>query len=110
MANTVQSVNVTRQGWRIRGLRQGRYTQKISRMFNPSHQEEALRQDVLPALGLSVTGVAIQLGVTRTAFSRVVNGLAAAPLEMTRCIEAWLGPVRGGRAKMWPGMQMALDL
>jgi addiction module HigA family antidote len=82
----------------------------MSRMFNPPHPGETLREDVLPALGLSVTEAAIQLGVTRTAFSRVVNGRAAVSPEMARRIEAWLGPERGGSAEIWLGMQMSHDL
>ena len=82
----------------------------MSRMFNPPHPDEMLREDVLPALGLSVTEAAAQLGVTRTAFSRVVNGRAAVSPEMARRIEAWLGPERGGKAEIWLGMQMAHDL
>lgn len=31
-------------------------------MFNPPHPGETLREDVLPALGLSVTGAARQQG------------------------------------------------
>ncbi|WP_428839024.1 helix-turn-helix transcriptional regulator [Methylovulum psychrotolerans] len=33
-----------------------------------------MREDVLPALGLTITEAAKQLGVTRTALSRVLNG------------------------------------
>lgn len=51
-----------------------------------------------------------QLGVTRTALSRVLNGHAAISPEMARRIEAWLGPERGGRAEIWLGMQMDYDL
>lgn len=45
-------------------------------MYNPPHPGETLREDVLPALGLSVTDAADQLGVTRAALSRVLNGRA----------------------------------
>ena len=79
-------------------------------MFKPPHPGETLREDVLHALGLSVTQAAIQLGVTRTAFSRVVNRRAAVSPEMARRIEAWLGPVCGGRAEIWLVMPMAHDL
>ena len=48
----------------------------MSTMHNPSHPGETLREDVLPALGLSVTDAAAQLGVTRAALSRVLNGRA----------------------------------
>lgn len=82
----------------------------MGRMFNPPHPGESLKEDVLPALGLSVTEAAQQLGVTHTALSRVLNGRAAISPEMPRRIEAWLGPERGGRAEIWLGMQMDYDL
>lgn len=44
------------------------------RMMNSPHPGETLREDVLPALGLTVTDAAQALGVTRTALSRVLNG------------------------------------
>ena len=37
----------------------------MSRMFNPPHPGETLKEDVLPALGLSVTEAAAQLGADR---------------------------------------------
>jgi len=79
-------------------------------MFNPPHPGEILKADILPALGLTVTEAAAQLGVTRTALSRVLNGHAAISPEMARRIEAWLGQDRGGRAELWLAMQMDYDL
>ena len=82
----------------------------MSHMFNPPHPGETLKEDILPALGLTVTEAAQQLGVTRTALSRVLNSHAAISPEMARRIEAWLGSERGGRAEIWLGMQMDYDL
>ena len=82
----------------------------MGRMFNPPHPGETLKEDVLPALGLTVTEAARQLGVTRTALSRVLNGHAGISFDMARRIEAWLGPDRGGRADLWLGMQLDYDL
>lgn len=82
----------------------------MSRLFNPPHPGETLKEDVLPALGLTVTEAAQQLGVTRTALSRVLNGHAAISPEMARRIEAWLGIERGGRAEIWLGKQVDYDL
>lgn len=82
----------------------------MARMFNPPHPGETLREDILPSLGLTVTEAARQLGVTRTALSRVLNGHAGISPEMARRIEAWLGPERGGRAELWLGLQMDYDL
>lgn len=82
----------------------------MGRMFNPPHPGETLKEDVLPTLGLTVTEAARQLGVTRTALSRVLNGHAAISPDMARRIEAWLGQDRGGRADLWLGMQLDYDL
>lgn len=82
----------------------------MGRMFNPPHPGATLKEDVLPALGLTVTEAARQLGVTRTALSRVLNGHAGISSDMARRIEAWLGQDRGGRADLWLGMQLDYDL
>lgn len=82
----------------------------MSRMHNPPHPGETLREDVLPALGLSVTAAAAQLGVTRAALSRVLNCRAAISPMMALRIEAWLGVERGGRADLWIAEQAAYDL
>ena len=55
----------------------------MSQMHNPPHSGEILKHDVLPELGLSVTAAAEQLGMSRVAFSRVLNGRAAISAEMT---------------------------
>ena len=44
----------------------------MSRMHNPPHPGETLREDILPALGLSVTEAADQLGVCLLYTSRCV--------------------------------------
>jgi antitoxin HigA-1 len=82
----------------------------MSRMYNPPHPGETLREDVLPALGLSVTAAAEQLGVTRAALSRVLNCRAAISPMMALRLEAWLGVERGGRADLWIAEQAAYDL
>ena len=79
-------------------------------MFNPPHPGETLKDDVLSALGLNVTEAAAQLGVTRVALSRVLNGRAAISPEMALRIEGWLGVENGGRADTWIAQQAAYDL
>jgi addiction module HigA family antidote len=79
-------------------------------MHNPPHPGETLREDILPALGLNVTQAAAQLGVTRAALSRVLNGRAAISLEMALRLEEWLGVKNGGRADVWVAQQAAYDL
>ena len=82
----------------------------MNRMHNPPHPGETLREDVLPALGLSVTDAAAALGVTRVALSRVLNGRAGVSPEMALRLERWLGVDHGGRADVWLRMQAADDL
>ena len=82
----------------------------MSTMHTPPHPGETLRDDVLPALGPSVTDAAAQLGVTRAALSRVLNGRAGISPEMALRLERWLGVGHGGRACVWLGIQAAYDL
>jgi addiction module HigA family antidote len=82
----------------------------MTRIHNPPHPGETLREDVLPALGLTVTDAAAQLGVTRAALSRVLNGRAAISPEMALRLEGWLGVKNGGRADLWISQQAAHDL
>jgi addiction module HigA family antidote len=82
----------------------------MSPIYNPPHPGETLREDILPALGVSITKAAGQLGVTRAALSRVINGRAAISPEMALRLESWLGPENGGRADLWVEQQAAYDL
>jgi addiction module HigA family antidote len=82
----------------------------MAKMFNPPHPGAILREDVLPALQLSVTAAASQLGVSRVMLSRVLNERAGVTAEMALRIEAWLGVERGGRADLWLGLQVDYDL
>jgi len=76
------------------------------RMFNPPHPASILREDVLPALGLTVTEAARQLGVSRVALSRVLTERAGISVDLARRIEAWLGPKNG----TWLRMRIDYDL
>ncbi len=82
----------------------------MTQIYNPPHPGETLREDVLPALEITVTTAAKQLGVTRAALSRVLNGKAAISPEMALRIETWLGVENGGRADTWIAQQAAYDL
>ena len=82
----------------------------MTQIHNPPHPGEILRDDVLPALELTITEAAKQLGVTRAALSRVLNGKAAISPEMALRLESWLGIENGGRADLWITQQAAYDL
>ena len=80
------------------------------KMFNPPHTGLTLRDDVLLALGLGMTQAAEQLGVSRMALSRVLNGRAAISPDRALRLEAWLGAARGGNARVWLAQQSAYDV
>ncbi|MHB0990381.1 MAG: HigA family addiction module antitoxin [Burkholderiales bacterium] len=82
----------------------------MTRMFDPPHPGLTLRDDVLPALGLTVTEAAAQLGVARVTLSRMLNGHAGISPEMALRLEAWLGVERGGDARLWLAEQNAYDM
>jgi antitoxin HigA-1 len=82
----------------------------MSTQHNPPHPGETLKEDVLPALGLSVTEAANQLSMSRVAVSRVLNGRAAISPEFAIRLELWLGKERGGDANAWLSQQLAYDL
>lgn len=60
-------------------------------MKNPPHPGEIIREDVLGALGLSVTKAAEILGVRRATLSDVTNGKAAVSAEMALRLEKAFG-------------------
>lgn len=80
----------------------------MTTLYNPPHPGLTLRDDVLPALALSVTDAADQLGVSRVALSRVIHGRAAVSPLLALCLEAWLvGVDWGGAARLWLAQQAA---
>jgi addiction module HigA family antidote len=82
----------------------------MTTMHNPPYPGETLREDVLPALRLTVSDAAGQLGITRAALSRILNGHTGTSPEMVLRLERWLGVDHGGRAIVWLEMQSAYDL
>lgn len=75
-----------------------------TRMYNPPHPGEVLRDTVLSEI--SVTDFATRLGVSRVALSRVANGRAAVSADMALRLAAALG----GSAESWLRMQASYDL
>lgn len=76
----------------------------MSRMHNPAHPGEVLRE-FLPR-DLAVTEAASRLGVSRQALSALLNCRAGVSAEMALRLEAALGT----SAEMWVQMQAARDL
>ncbi|EKD98399.1 MAG: plasmid maintenance system antidote protein [uncultured bacterium] len=76
----------------------------MTRMHNPAHPGEVLK-DGWPE-SVTITAAAKQLGVTRAALSRILNGHAAISADMALRLQDWLGI----DAQMWLRMQAAYDL
>ncbi len=72
----------------------------------PTHPGEMLREDVLPALELSVSEAARQLGVSRQTLHRIMAGTHAITPEMA----VRLGKFCGNGPRLWLAMQQAYDL
>jgi len=76
------------------------------RMHNPPHPGEVLRDGVFTDTGLTVTGFAERIGVTRVALSRVLNAKAGISADMAVRLAAALG----GNAESWLHMQADYEL
>ena len=75
-------------------------------MKNPPHPGRIVRQDCIEPLGLTITGAAKVLGVTRQALNNLVNGKAGISPEMAvRVSKAF-----GGSPDMWLRLQANYDL
>lgn len=75
-------------------------------MLNPPHPGETIRELCLEPLGLSVTEAVKGLGITRKAFSELLNGYSGISTEMAlRLLLAF-----GGSAESWLLQQSLYDL
>ena len=72
----------------------------------PTHPGEVLREDVLPALNITVTDAAKELGVTRQTLHRLMAGDIAVTPAMALRLGRWCGNGPG----LWLRMQIAYDL
>ena len=78
----------------------------MSRMHDPPHPGEIIKELCLEPLGLSVTDAAKGLGVTRKALSELLNGHAGVSPEMAIRLEQAFGST----AETWLKMQLEYDL
>jgi addiction module HigA family antidote len=72
----------------------------------PTHPGQILRDDILPALNLSVSETARQLRVTRQTLHRILSGKAGVSAEMA----VRLGRFCGNGPGLWLRMQQSFDL
>ena len=78
----------------------------MTRMYNPPHPGEVLRDGVFNGSDITVTDFADRLGVSRVTLSRVLNGKSGISADMAVRLAAALG----GSAESWLTIQAAYDL
>ena len=71
----------------------------MSRMHNPAHPGEVLREWIPESM--TVSQAAEQLGVSRVALSKILNGKAGITADMALRLAAWLNT----SAEVWADMQ-----
>ena len=76
-------------------------------MKNPPHPGEIIREEIIEALGLTVTNAAEILGVRRATLSDVTNGKASVSAEMALRIEKAFGVSMDLLLKMQAGYDAA---
>ena len=76
------------------------------RKVRPSHPGEMLREDFLPDYGLTVSGLADALGVSRQTINELLRGRRAVTPEMA----LRLSRLFGNSPDFWLNAQRALDL
>jgi addiction module HigA family antidote len=82
------------------------YTARRDPKREPLHPGEILREDVLPALGVSVTEAAKALKVSRQTLHRLLAGKAAVSPEMA----LRLGKFCGNGPDLWLRLQETFNL
>jgi antitoxin HigA-1 len=82
------------------------YRAKVNVDRPPTHPGEILRDDVLPALNMSVSTAATQLGVSRAMLHRILSGTHGVSPNMA----LRLGKFCGNGPELWLNMQRAYDL
>ena len=76
-------------------------------MKNPPHPGEIIREEIIKALGLTVTGAAEILGVRRATLSDITNGKASVTAEMALRLEKAFGVSMDLLLKMQAGYDAA---
>ena len=76
------------------------------RKIRPTHPGEMLREDFLPDYGLTISGLAEALGVSRQTINELLRGRRAVSPEMA----LRLSRLFGNSAEFWLNAQRAVDL
>ena len=72
----------------------------------PIHPGEIIKEDILPSVGLSVTGAARALGVSRQMLHGILSG--GKPLSAIMCLR--VARLFGGSPELWMRLQATYDL
>jgi addiction module HigA family antidote len=72
----------------------------------PVHPGEVIREDIMPAVNLSVTAAAKSLGISRQMFHDILA--ERRPLSAVMCLK--ISRLFGGSPEMWIRMQAEYDL
>jgi antitoxin HigA-1 len=81
-------------------------TKKRTRMHNPAHPGEVLRELYLEPMGVTVTEAADALGVSRKHVSAIVNGRAPVSPDMAMRLAAAFAT----EPELWVNLQAQYDL
>ena len=81
-------------------------TNPLLRGLAPTHPGEILREDILPATGLTKTEIAQKLGVSR----QTLHDLIAERQPVTVAMALRLGKLFGNAAEFWLNLQRDYDL
>ena len=76
------------------------------RRIRPTHPGEMLREDFLPDYGLTISGLAEALGVSRQTINELLRGRRAVSPQMA----LRLSRLFGNSAEFWLNAQRAVDL
>jgi addiction module HigA family antidote len=79
---------------------------KKANRLPPIHPGEIMKEDILPSVGLSVTGAAKALGVSRQMLHGVLSGRK--PLSAVMCLR--VARLFGGSPEIWMRLQATYDL
>lgn len=75
-------------------------------MHSPPHPGETIKEDILPALGLTITDAAAALEISRKTLSAICNGRQGISPEVALKLAAAFG----GSAGVWLRQQAAYDV
>ena len=81
-------------------------TERTTRMHNPAHPGEILRELYLDPMGVSITRAAEALGLSRKHVSAIVNGRA--PVKPDTAVR--LAAVFATEPELWVNLQAQYDL